>query len=193
MAVVASPQLQEPGAGLPPLELFFVRASFALYRALRSDAFALKHFLKEAKLLVELAKRVKPEFGTEPVLIRKIFGIEDSSRFWSPYMVIHHLVIVDSGILQMIERLSGDNAALPEVRIADVKPDPSSGPEVIGMFEAVVRKYEDMLGKLSGLRSAARHPHPWFGPLDAHGWHCLAAVHHSIHRRQLQVIYQRAR
>jgi hypothetical protein len=178
---------------LPPLELFLVRATFALYRTLRSDAFALRHFLKEASRLVELAKRVKPEFGTEPVLIRKIFGIEDSSRFWSPYMVIHHLVIVDSGILQMIERLSGGSAALPEVRIADAKPDPSSGPEVIGKFESVVQKYEKLLERLSDLKGTPRHPHPWFGPIDAHGWHCLAAVHHSIHRRQLQVIYQRAR
>jgi hypothetical protein len=32
------------------------------------------------------------------------------------------------------------------------------------------------------------HAHPWFGPLNAHGWHCLAAIHHTLHRRQLTAI-----
>jgi len=27
-----------------------------------------------------------------------------------------------------------------------------------------------------------------FGPLDAHGWLCLAGIHHAIHRRQLERI-----
>jgi hypothetical protein len=33
-----------------------------------------------------------------------------------------------------------------------------------------------------------RHPHPWFGPMTAHDWHCLAAIHHRVHRRQLERI-----
>jgi hypothetical protein len=42
--------------------------------------------------------------------------------------------------------------------------------------------------KLRQLRTRATHVHPWFGPLDAQGWHCLAAMHHTIHRRQVERI-----
>jgi len=33
-------------------------------------------------------------------------------------------------------------------------------------------------------------PHPWFGPLDAAGWHALAAGHMAIHRVQIERILQ---
>ena len=37
-------------------------------------------------------------------------------------------------------------------------------------------------------QTAARYRHPWFGPLDAAGWHALAATHMGVHRRQLERI-----
>jgi len=30
--------------------------------------------------------------------------------------------------------------------------------------------------------------HPWFGEMNAHQWHCLAAMHQSVHRKQMQRI-----
>jgi hypothetical protein len=33
---------------------------------------------------------------------------------------------------------------------------------------------------------APRHPHPFFGPLDALGWLRMMAYHERIHVRQLQ-------
>ena len=38
---------------------------------------------------------------------------------------------------------------------------------------------------LPSLKKAARHSHPWFGPMDAAHWHALAAVHNGLHRRQI--------
>ncbi len=32
--------------------------------------------------------------------------------------------------------------------------------------------------------------HPWFGPLDAHRWHCLLAFHQGIHRKQIQAVHR---
>lgn len=48
-----------------------------------------------------------------------------------------------------------------------------------------------MLATLSTVRNfktRARFPHPWFGPMDAHGWHALAGGHMSIHRVQIERI-----
>ena len=40
------------------------------------------------------------------------------------------------------------------------------------------------------LNTSARYAHPWFGPLDAAGWHALAAGHLQIHRQQIERIVE---
>ncbi len=182
------PKLDAPGAGLPAAELTFASISFLLYRKLRDRGYASRHFAGEANSMLETVGKLNEQQGRNPVLINRVFGIEDSSRFWSPYMVLHHLVIVDSGIIKVIEALAAGNTDLREVKIADVKPSPATGPEVAQTFRTVIQDYEARLTKISDLNTTTKHPHPWFGPLNAHGWHCLAALHHGIHKRQLAAI-----
>jgi hypothetical protein len=43
------------------------------------------------------------------------------------------------------------------------------------------------------LKTALRYEHPWFGPLDAFGWHALAAGHIRIHREQIERIVAKLR
>lgn len=186
--LIESPQLDPPGAGLPKAELFFARILFSLYRVRHSREEALRHFRKEAEALLNIVKNLSPDVGRRRVLIKRVAGIEDSSRFWSPYMVLHHLVIVDNAISGVVEALVSNGTNLPEAKIADVKPFASSGPEIVSTFQKVVADYENRLTKISDLRNSTAHIHPWFGPLNAHGWHCLAAVHHTIHKRQLEAI-----
>jgi hypothetical protein len=38
---------------------------------------------------------------------------------------------------------------------------------------------------IPNLKTTARYAHPWFGPLDAAGWHALSATHMRIHRNQI--------
>ena len=38
------------------------------------------------------------------------------------------------------------------------------------------------------LKTELSYAHPWFGPLDAAGWHALAAGHLAIHRVQIERI-----
>ena len=71
---------------------------------------------------------------------------------------------------------------------ADVKPDPAVGPEVIGAFASPCQKLVETFGRIADLRTEARHAHPWFGPLDASGWHALAAFHTRLHRVQIETI-----
>ncbi|MBN8548523.1 MAG: DinB family protein [Deltaproteobacteria bacterium] len=183
-----SPQLDAPGAGLPTLELLASRAMFALYRRGKDRVAALNDFSRYAELLRVAARSVDTETGSRPVLIKRVFSIEDSSRFWSPYMVLHHLVIVDSSILKVIESLVAGIAVQREARIADVKPSSQSGPEMLEKFDTVCADYAARITKISDLNSTLTHRHPWFGPLNAHGWNCLAAVHHGVHLRQLNAI-----
>jgi hypothetical protein len=37
-------------------------------------------------------------------------------------------------------------------------------------------------------RGPGTHSHPWAGPLTAHRWLCLGAIHQALHRRQTGLI-----
>lgn len=180
------PKLGAPGAGLPALELLFARIGFGVYRRLRDRDFALAQFNAEATRVLSLVNSIPHSAAATPILVPRLRGIEDSSRYWSPFMTVQHLVIVNTGILRMIQSLASGEEGTRVVSTADVKPSPGAGADVILTFERGVADYAAALTKISDLHTDARQAHPWFGPLDAHGWHCLAAVHHSIHRKQIQ-------
>lgn len=182
------PQLQRPGAGLPPLELALSRAGFRLLRRVFSDARATRLFFDEGRRVFEMARSTPLPLAGEPVLIRRVPGMEDSSRNWSVYMVLDHLRRVNNGIARIIAALCAGEGGLEEVRIESVKPDPDAMVEVLGPYEASVERYLQTVKRNPRLAGRGTHPHPWFGPLDAHGWHCLAALHHRTHRRQIERI-----
>ena len=56
----------------------------------------------------------------------------------------------------------------------------------------MVAEYEDSCDALlsvvhgiSNFKTRTRFPHPWFGPMDAHGWLALSGGHIAIHRVQV--------
>lgn len=110
--------------------------------------------------------------------------MEYSARL--PRMVLDHLRIVNEGIAQIIESLSRDQLFPQEIRIQDVKPSLQSGPETVEQFIKAVATYESAVTRLGTLGRRLRHAHPWFGPMTAHDWHCLAAIHSWVHRRQME-------
>jgi len=181
-------KLQPPGAGLPTLELAWLRIVFRGGCALMPLHVGLRWFTREEETITSLARRVSVSHASVPVLIDRIVGIEDSSRCWSVFMVLDHLRIVNQGIAHIVESLTHNETLAQEVRIQDVKPDPRSGPDVIEGFAQSVAAYETLVNRLGTLSTHRRHPHPWFGPMTAFEWHCLAAIHHWVHRRQLERI-----
>jgi hypothetical protein len=178
-------QLAPPGAGVPWWELLWVRPVLRFASAVLSDSRLTARFTSEAAQMCATVARLAPQQAQQRVLIDRITGIEDSSRYWSACMVLEHLRIVDVTIADIIATLSRGAGYAHEIRTADVKPAPSVGREVIAAFSRTVDTYVARTPAALAVQSKARHPHPWFGPLDAHGWHCLAAVHHTLHRRQL--------
>ena len=182
------PQLESPGAGLPAFELAWLRILFRCACGVISRNAGLRWFKFEARKIMALVGRASAAQATVPVLIDRVVGIEDSSRCWSVFMVLDHLRIVDEGMTQIIETLTDDRLFGQEVRIQDVKPSPQSGSETVDRLLNAVDRYESTVTRLGTLGRRVHHPHPWFGPMTAHDWHCLAAIHHWVHRRQLERI-----
>jgi hypothetical protein len=182
------PTLESPGASLPAFELAWLRILFRCACRVISLQAGLRWFELEARKITALAGSAPAAQAALPVLINCVVGIEDSSRYWSVFMVLDHLRIVDEGMTQIVQTLTDDRLFQQEVRIQDVKPSPQSGPETIDRFLKAVDGYTSTVTRLVTLGRQVRHPHPWFGPMTAHDWHCLAAIHHWVHRRQLERI-----
>jgi hypothetical protein len=184
----AEPKLDEPGAGLPWMERTLLNAGLRLYAALTPKRRVLASFAAHAEAATAQVEGLPASAARQRVLIARRPGIEDSTRFWSPFMVLEHMAIVAEGVAGLVLALEKGRDPGREVRIQDVKPSPEAGPESIQRLRGIVARYGRLIGGPDGLRGRATHPHPWFGPLDARQWLCLAAVHNGVHHRQLRAI-----
>lgn len=188
--IAANLKLAPPGAGLPLHERISGRLALALGARLRSTERVTEDFLAEGRRVLDLARSVPETDARRRVLVRRIPMMEDSSRYWSLYMVLDHLIQVDTAVWVLLRRLAGARAAGMQVKIEAVKPHENAGPDRIAAFESLLGRYAETLHRVGDLRRhrSARHPHPWFGRLDAARWHLLAARHHRIHRIQAERI-----
>jgi hypothetical protein len=128
------------------------------------------------------------ESGGRRILIRRARGLEDSSRYWSMWMVLDHLRIVNSDITRVIASLAKDVVPPGKASTARVKPSPDATASALKEHEDACDKLLSTVAGVANLKTAARYVHPWFGPLDAAGWHALAAGHMGIHRVQMERI-----
>ncbi|MEM7383516.1 MAG: DinB family protein [Verrucomicrobiota bacterium] len=185
---MSATKLAPPGAGLPGPELFIARILFGIRRRRMDRAACSQLFRKERSTILELATTCDPGIGARPILIDRLRGIEDSSRCWSVYMTLDHLRIVNDVIALGIRTLGKGSVPGRVASTADVKPDPEAEASVISAFEKSCDLFERCVERVPDLKTAARYNHPWFGPLDAAGWHTLAAAHMAIHRKQIEKI-----
>lgn len=145
-------------------------------------------FEAERTEILRLARSVAELTGEKQVLVKRIRGMEDSSRFWSVYMVLDHLNIVNTLFTSIMFALTRGTVPDGKASTADVKPSPDANGALVDEFERTCAKYVSRVGKLSDLKTKVRYAHPWFGPLDAAGWHALAAFHMALHRQQIERI-----
>lgn len=183
-------QLQPPGAGLPSWERSVLNAVFKMGCTLTSDRRALRLYQREADELLRLASEYESYDVFEQVLIPRIIGIEDSSRNWSVLMILEHLCMTNYDMLKVIKALLEGIVPQGEIDVAMYKPTPETGFEVRDHFRNLNDEYvvtiESLIENRGSLSTAERFAHPWFGPLNAHQWHGLAAVHLRLHRKQAQ-------
>lgn len=184
------PKLGPPGAGLPAPELFIARILFGINRATGSRHSFTAAFQHERELIRRLVRDLQPSQAAQRVLIDRLRGLEDSSRFWSVWMTLEHLRIVHTQIARVIEALSREIRLKGAASTAAVKPNSDVTESVLSEYENSCDNLLKIVDGISDLKTKTRYPHPWFGPLDAAGWHALAARHLRIHRRQIEKIIQ---
>jgi hypothetical protein len=98
----SSPQLAPPGAGLPKPELFMARLIFS-WGKMRSDREkSVENYARRKDEILRLVQACPMEIARKRVLIRRLPGLEDSSRYWSVYMTLDHLRIVNLAIAEAI-------------------------------------------------------------------------------------------
>jgi hypothetical protein len=182
--------LAPPGAGLPMFQAFALRhVIFPAYCLTTSWDKALAAFQAEGQKVLALAESLTEDQLQRRVLVKASMGMEDSSRYWSVAMVMEHLIEVGSRIAVGIVELTNGAKVSVKADIADVKPVGGKGSEIVEDFRQFLDDYARMVAEETGnQRSKSRHPHPWFGELNAHQWMCLGAVHQSIHRKQTEQI-----
>jgi hypothetical protein len=182
------PELAEPGAGIPTPERWIGNLGVRIFAARASKDRITRLFAEEAKRAVDLARELSVEQSRRRVLIDRFPGIEDSSRHWSVFMTLEHLVIANTIVADLVQRLCAGRETERTVHIRDLKPNPDAGPELVGELESLVARYGEIVSSHGELLTAKRHPHPWFGSLTARQWHALAALHNRIHRTQIERI-----
>jgi hypothetical protein len=100
-------------------------------------------------------------------------------------MTLDHLRITNEAFARVITALTQGHIPPGKASTATVKPSL----DVTGTVEADFEKSCDAVlaavAAAPDLRTKLRFAHPWFGPLDASGWHALAGMHMGIHRAQI--------
>lgn len=185
------PKLQEPGAGLPPLEeLFFRRLLIPLLTSTTSWDQSAKKFQLECEHILTLIDTLPPEKLKERILIHRLPGLEDSSRYWSIAMTLEHLMVVGEGMKKIMIDLSNSKAISLKVSIAHAKPSGQIA-DIVPIFKRFCRNHVSNIEReLGDGNSKSCHPHPWFGPFTAKKWFWLMAHHQSLHRKQMEKIIE---
>ena len=188
MDEIPDPKLAPPGAGLPLPELLIARLIFGFRRLTGSRDTFDAHFSSERATIGSLVESCEPESRSKRVLIQRVRGLEDSSRYWSVLMTLDHLRIVNRSITGLIGALSKAECPPGKASTAAVKPNPAVTESVIADYEASCDDLLAVVADTSDLKTKERFIHPWFGSMDASGWHAMAALHLGIHRVQIERI-----
>jgi hypothetical protein len=186
---MTEPKLQKPGAGLPLFEGLFLKHIF-MPVTLKIMPWDESHtmFLAQTEKILGLYQAINPQDRAKKILIPRLMGLEDSSRYWSANMTLEHIMIVTKGMTDIILSLDAEKTVPGVISTADVKPKGLSDDDLRSDFWQLMHDCAEQVGKIKNRNSTATHDHPWFGPLNTHGWHSLLPVHHNIHRRQLEKI-----
>ncbi len=185
MTTTTEPKLAAPGAGLPAIELFFARLLFALRcRMGNREAFTAK-FQQERAGIHALVESCDVARRGERVLIRRLRGLEDSSRKWSVWMTLDHLRITNEAFARVITDLTQGRITEGKASTAAVKPSPTVTVAVEAEYEKSCDAVLAAVAAAPDLKTRLRFGHPWFGPMDAAAWHALAGMHLGIHRAQI--------
>jgi len=161
---------------------------FALSRRITSRAGASARFKREADRILACAQKLDPALAAKTVLVERQKGLEQNCRHWSLLMTLDHLAMINTAVLTIIESILQNIPLAPNFSTAEAKPKQEQSIFTIERFRKITEQYLEHIDRMPNLHCKMRHTHHQFGPLDAHGWHCLAAIHQNIHRKQIERI-----
>lgn len=182
------PSLAPPGAGIPTIERWVGGVALAWKRWRGTPQRLVADFDRERRAIADLYRGRDEQTLSQRVLIPRLPGLEDSSRFWSVYMTLDHLAIVNELIAYAIGELTKGRVPPAGGGTAAVKPRVVSGAAVMDAYETSCDRIAALATEPVELRTRQKYPHPWFGPLDGLGWYAMASTHMGIHRAQIRSI-----
>lgn len=182
------PNLDAPGAGLPKLELHAARLMFRRFRKKHNIDSLSELIHSEKQEMIKLSAPLDARQGAARILIKRLRGLEDSSRFWSVYMTLEHVRIVNSAVIATMTCLATGKTPERKASTADVKPSEDIGREVLDAFAASCDGLIATVDEIENLDRPETWSHPWFGPLTIRDWHAMAAFHLGLHRVQIEAI-----
>lgn len=189
MMAEPAPKLAPPGAGIPTIERWVGNIIIKYFTLSPNiDVTWLKEeYPRSLQSLIALAKSFPEARRREQILIPRLRGLEDSSRYYSPTMVLEHIALVDRGIAGTVQILGRGEVPPYKVSTANVKPNPKTDwQSAMDMVNAASDQFMQSLS--ADFNSQVKLAHPWFGPLNAWQWAQFTVVHHKIHARQLEVM-----
>ena len=145
---------------------------------------------RECDQSIELAKRVSEELAARPTRVESMLGVDEDMRDWSLFQILEHNTIVNHEMTQRIDYLVRDEVLISDFDPKkDVMPSAKPGPEQIEKFGNSVDQHLTLIHSFDeNLRETKRAPHPVFGMMNAHQWHCMFGFHLMLHRKQMEAI-----
>jgi len=182
--------LGKAGGGLSRGRAFFLRhLGFPFLNSIVSWERALDIFEKEGEKVLSFARSMDKDKLFERVLVPKLFGLEDNSRYYSVAMVLEHLLIVGTALQNRIPMLSQGKSVAQEIKIEDYKPYMEIEDSIIAQYESFLHGFrKEVEENIDNIYLENRHEHPWFGELKAKDWSVMGAIHQVVHRRQIEAI-----
>jgi len=184
--------LGSAGAGIPHFTR--IAGQYALFPLLNrfiSWERAWDIYDREGAKIVAMASGLTREQCFERVLVPKLFGLEDNSRYYSVAMVVEHLLIVGKALAQRIPLLSRGVTLPDQVKIEDVKPYTEIDENIVEAFTDFMASYREKLNAdVENIHIDNTSDHPWFGPFNPKQWSILGMVHQIVHRRQIEAILE---
>jgi len=182
--------LAQAGAGLPTYKR--IAAKYVMFPLLnRSISWekAWDIYDKEGEKIIAMASALSKEQLFQRVLVPRLFGLEDNSRYYSVAMVIEHLLIVGNALTVRLPILSQGKTLPNHVKIEDVKPYTEIDEDIVEKFADFMSTYREKLdASVKNIYIDNTSDHPWFGAFNPKQWSILGMVHQTVHRRQIEAI-----
>lgn len=191
MAPKNAPGLQRPGAGLPALEGFFLRhLLFPLYSRMVSIEKAVNSFEHTSRRIAMLVDNRPLRVQHTRVLVPRLTGMEDASRYWSPLQVMEHLILVTDSTTLLASALACDEKPKIKIRMTALKPTGvlEKQEKPVEIFHQHMTRAVKIIRTTSAWSTKMKVVHPWLGALDSRQWIVLLAMHQKLHKRQIEAI-----